>query len=100
MIAVNVGDQNEVGLRKSRKLHRLRGIEINHLPARLNQCAGMIQWCDLHRPGRSLKDLRLGSRVYNRSRRKKKREYEADTKNHCLHPNPHFPHVLLRPMSS
>ena len=50
MVPVNVGDQDEVGLGKSRELRGLGGIEINHLTAGLDQRAGVVQRSDLDRP--------------------------------------------------
>jgi len=57
VIAVNVGDQNEVGLGKPGELRRLGRVEINSFTSRLDQGAGMVQWRDFDRPGRGGKDL-------------------------------------------
>ena len=52
VIAVNIGDQNEVGFWESGELHGLGGIEIDGLATRLDQRAGMVERSDLDRPGR------------------------------------------------
>ena len=49
VIAVNVGDQDEVCLWKSRELHGLGGIEVDGLSSGFDQRAGVVQRRDLDR---------------------------------------------------
>src|ERR1017187_1361157 len=59
LVAVDVGDQDVIGLRKP-VVASLRRVDVHHLPARLNHEAGVLDGRDLERPLRSGELLRRG----------------------------------------
>ena len=62
VIAVDVGDQDEVGFGQTRKLRRFGGIQIDRLASRLDQRAGVVERGDLNRTSGGFEYLRLGIR--------------------------------------
>ena len=87
MVAVNVGDQNQVTLRSLREAHRFRGIEIDRLSSRFDQRAGVGKRRDLDRAGGCGKGLRLGRRIHE-WRENQKRADETWQQFHDLMINP------------
>ena len=67
MVAMNVGDQDQVTRRQAANIRRLGGINIDALAARFDHHGGMIDGRDVHRPGR-------GGEGLDRSRRSQRGE--------------------------
>src|ERR1051326_910940 len=62
MIAVNVGDQDEVGFGQTGKLRRFSGIQIDRLASSFDQRAGVVQGSDFDGAGGGGEDLGLGAK--------------------------------------
>ncbi len=80
MIAVDVGDQNEVSFRKPRKLRGLGGIQVDDLTASFDQGAGMVERGNFNRPGFGGKTLRVGG-----ARRRRQRQQSAQKNRQQFH---------------
>src|SRR5262249_46293962 len=51
VVAMNVGDQDQVGLRLAGEIHGFGRIQIDELAACLDQCTGVVQRSDAHWSG-------------------------------------------------
>jgi hypothetical protein len=74
VIAVNVGDQNQVGFRQSAEIRGLCRIDVNVLATRFDQHRGVIKRRNFHRARGRIKGLRrsirLGCRRHHRQKHK------------------------------
>ena len=85
MVAVNIGDQDEVGLRESCEFHGLGGIQVDRLATRLDQRAGVVQGSDLDGTGGGGEGLRLSCSV-----RQEQRKNGENNNQQCFHSEPHI----------